>query len=92
MDPTTGLSERERAVLDFEREWWRRRSAPTQADAIRIELRLSKARYYAVLDGLLDSSAALSYDPLLVRRLRRHRTDRRRARFTGEPTRRRQPR
>jgi hypothetical protein len=88
----SGLSDRERALLAFERAWWQRQSPPTKADAIRLELRLSTARYYTLLDGLLDSPDALAYDPLLIRRLRRHRSDRRRARLTGEPSRRRQPR
>lgn len=87
-----GLSDRELAVLEFERHWCQRTAAATKADAIRLELRLSKARYYALLDGLLDSPAALAHDPLLVHRLRRRRTERRRARFTGEPTRRRERR
>lgn len=98
MDPTanpgaTGLTDRELAVLAFERDWCRRQDVvATKADAIRLELSMSRARYYAVLNGLVDSPAALAHDPLLVRRLRRQRADRRRARFTGVPTRRRQGR
>ncbi|MDA8032647.1 MAG: DUF3263 domain-containing protein [Actinomycetota bacterium] len=88
----TGLTDREQAVLAFERDWCRRQGPATKADAIRLELSMSRARYYALLDRLVDAPAALAHDPLLVRRLRRQRTDRRRARFTGVPTRRRQGR
>lgn len=82
------LTDRQRALLDFERHWCRRRATTTKAEAIRAELSLSRSRYHAVLAELLDSPAALAHDPLLVRRLRRRRAARRRARFTGEVARR----
>jgi hypothetical protein len=76
-----GLSDRDRAILDFERSWW---SEPgSKAAAIRRRLRLSPARYYELLRLLLSSSEAASYDPLLIRRLRRHQARRRRARIEG---------
>jgi hypothetical protein len=77
------LSERDRAILDFERSWWRE-SGPKE-QGIRERLDLSAARYYQLLNELLDDPEALAYDPLGVRRLRRLRDRRRRARFEGRP-------
>jgi Protein of unknown function (DUF3263) len=76
-----GLSRRERAILEFERGWWR--ETGTKRRAIRARLGLSASRYYEVLDHLIDDPDALSHDPLLVRRLRRDRAARRRQRFEG---------
>ena len=75
------LSARERAILDFERSWWRL-PGPKEA-AIRAHLGMSGTRYYRLLGELLDEQAALTYDPLTVRRLRRLRDHRRRVRFEG---------
>ena len=75
------LTDRERAILDFERSWW---SEPGRKElAIRERFDLSTTRYYELLNELLDSAEALGYDPLVVRRLRRLRDRRRRARFEG---------
>jgi len=75
------LSERDRAILDFERSWWAE-PGPKEV-TIRERFDLSPTRYYQVLNELLDSEDAMEYDPLLVRRLRRLRDRRRRARFEG---------
>ena len=76
-----GLSERDRAMLDFERTWW---SQPGPKESgIRDRFGLSPARYYRLLAQLLESQEADDYDPLVVRRLRRLRDRRRRARFEG---------
>ena len=75
------LSERDRAVLDFERSWWTH--AGPKESAIRQRLQLSATRYYEVLNGLLESPDAIAYDPLVVHRLRRRRELRRRARYEG---------
>jgi hypothetical protein len=75
------LTARERAILDFERGWWRL-EGPKEA-AIRDRLRMSGTRYYRLLGELIDRSAAVDYDPLTVKRLRRYRDHRRRARFEG---------
>ena len=77
------LSERDRAILDFERSWWTE-SGPKEV-GIRTRFELSPGRYYQLLGELLDSADALAYDPLVVRRLRRLRDRRRRARFEGRP-------
>lgn len=72
------LAELERRMLDFEARWSGRLGA--KEAAIRAEFGLSAARYYQVLDALIDSTAALRRDPILVRRLQRLRDDRARAR------------
>lgn len=76
-----GLSERQRAIIDFERTWWTE-PGPKEV-AIRNTFDFSPTRYYQILGGLLDSRDADAYDPLVVRRLRRVRDRRRRARFEG---------
>ncbi|KWW98063.1 DUF3263 domain-containing protein [Carbonactinospora thermoautotrophica] len=73
-----GLSERDRRILDFERQWWR--SAGAKEQRIRELFDMSATRYYQVLNALLDRPEALAYDPMLVKRLRRIRSTRRRAR------------
>ena len=76
-----GLTERDRALLDFERSSWMEPGAKT--DAIRDRLGLSPTRYYQLLAALVTSPDAERYDPLLIRRLRRLQTNRRRARVEG---------
>ncbi len=84
------LSDRDRAILDFECGWWLE-DGPKEA-AIRSHLGLSASRYRELLHRLIDEPEALAFDPLLVRRLRRLREERRRTRFegrsAGEPPRR----
>ena len=75
------LTERERAILEFERSWWAE-PGPKEL-AIRERFDLSATRYYQLLSELVDSDDALEYDPLVIRRLRRMRDRRRRARFEG---------
>lgn len=75
---TPGLSERDRAVLDFERQWWR--YAGAKEHAVRDLFDMSATRYYQLLNALLDRPEALAYDPMLVKRLRRLRASRQRAR------------
>ena len=77
------LTDRDRAILDFERSWWTE-SGPKDT-AIRERFELSGTRYYQLLTELLDEPDALEYDPLLIRRLRRVRERRRRARVEGRP-------
>ena len=76
------LTDRERAILDFERSWWVAAEG-SKEHAIRSTLDLSSGRYYEILNLLLDVSAAMDYDPLVIRRRRRIRDERRRARFEG---------
>lgn len=77
------LSEQETAILDFERGWWL--EGTSKQSAIRDRLGLSATRYYQLLGAVIDDPAALDYDPLLVRRLRRTRLERRRVRVGGRP-------
>jgi hypothetical protein len=72
--PPTELTDGERELLDFEKQWWRRPGAKEQAIHDRFDL--SPTRYYALLNALLDRPAALAYDPVLVNRLRRLRAGR----------------
>jgi hypothetical protein len=75
------FSARDRAILDLERSWWRL-PGPKEAQ-IRARLDMSRTRYYQRLGELMEMPAALAYDPLTVKRLRRYRDLRRRARFEG---------
>jgi hypothetical protein len=73
-----GLSQRDRAILEFERHWWKYAGAKEQA--VRDNFDMSSTRYYQVLNALIDRPEALEADPLLVRRLRRLRASRQRQR------------
>jgi hypothetical protein len=75
------LEERWREILDFEREWWKA-SAPKEV-AVRDRFGVSSARYYQLLNRLIDRPDALQYDPMLVQRLRRLREARRMKRFAS---------
>jgi hypothetical protein len=79
-----GLDERSRAILDFERGWWRFAGAKEQA--IRETFDLSSTRYNQLLNALIDDDAALAHDPMLVRRLRRLRATRQRQRAERRTT------
>ena len=72
------LSERDAAMLDFERQWWKYAGAKEQA--IKEPFDMSATRYYQVLNALIDTQEALEADPMLVKRLRRLRASRQRAR------------
>jgi Protein of unknown function (DUF3263) len=72
------LTDRERELLAFERQWWRYAGAKEQA--VREAFDISATRYYQLLSELIDLPAALAHDPMLVKRLRRLRETRRRDR------------
>jgi hypothetical protein len=72
------LSDREREMLAFERQWWRYAGAKEQA--IREQFGISATRYYQALNNMIDRPEALAADPMLVKRLRRLRSGRQRAR------------
>ncbi|MGH9164075.1 MAG: DUF3263 domain-containing protein [Acidimicrobiales bacterium] len=75
------LSRREQDLLDFEGQWW---TVPGPKElAIRARFALSARRYNQLLADLVESPDAAAYDPLVVRRLRRQRDQRRRARYEG---------
>jgi hypothetical protein len=73
------LTEREQAILDFERTWWT--ADGVKESMIAEQLGIEGTEYYRVLNELLERSEALAYDPLVVRRLRRLRERRRRDRL-----------
>ncbi len=73
------LTDRDKAILDFERSWWAEPGVKERA--IRDRFELSATRYYQLVGELTASEEAMSYDPLLVRRLRRMRDTRRRLRY-----------
>ena len=73
------LTDRELAILDFERTPWE--VAGSKESAIRERFGISPSRYYQIRDSLLDRHDALEYDPLLVRRLRKSRIKRRSIRY-----------
>jgi len=64
-----GLSELEIRILDFEASWWR--YAGAKEAAIKELFELSAARYYQLLNDLIDRDDALAASPMLVKRLRR---------------------
>lgn len=66
------LNAEDRAILGFERGWWT--EPGLKIERIRTDLGISPSRYYKRLAELIDSRAALEWDPLLVRRLRRRRS------------------
>lgn len=72
------LDERSQRILDFEREWWKYAGAKEQT--VRERFDVSPTRYYQLLNAIIDDDAALAYDPMLVKRLRRLRSARQRQR------------
>jgi hypothetical protein len=79
MEEAGGLDERSTRILDFERDWWLQ--AGPKERAIRAQFGYSAARYYQLLNRLIDTPEAMGYDPMLVKRLRRLRAARRKQRF-----------
>jgi len=72
------LTERDAAILDFEDSWFT--SSVPKEQAIMERFSMSSARYYQQLNALIDEPSALAHKPLLVKRLRRMRTQRQAAR------------
>jgi hypothetical protein len=68
------LSERDQRILEFERQWWRNTGA--KEEAIRAEFSLSAARYYQLLNAVIDLPDAVRADPMLINRLQRAREER----------------
>lgn len=65
------LSKRDRAILEFESQWWR---YPEPKDrAVCDYVGVSATRYYQALRRLTDDPEALRVFPLVIRRLRRMR-------------------
>ena len=72
------LSDRDQAILGFERQWWKYSGA--KEAAIRELFDMSSTRYYQLINTLIDTPEALEFDPMLVKRLRRMRSSRQAAR------------
>lgn len=75
---TSGLSEQQLALLDFEKSWWSLDGS--KESEIRDRFDISPTRYYQLLNALIDSPDALAHDPLLIKRLRRLRESRQKER------------
>ena len=67
------MNDLQRAILEFEGQWWR--LPGNKEAAIREQFDLSPTRYYQILTRLLDDPAALEVSPTVVNRLRRLRGD-----------------
>lgn len=67
-DDGDALTEQERAILEFEHQWWRYPGA--KESAIFEQFGMSFVRYAQVLNQLIDRPAAMAADPRVVRRLR----------------------
>ncbi|HTT90670.1 MAG TPA: DUF3263 domain-containing protein [Acidimicrobiales bacterium] len=76
------LCDRDRAVLDVERNWWL--DGRSKTEVVRARLRMSLSRYNQLLGELLANKDAEAYDPLVVRRVRRAK-ERRRWALMGAP-------
>lgn len=77
-ESSLALSERDAMILDFEDEWYL--AGSSKEVEVLDRFGLTNARYYQILNALIDTQAALEYRPLLVKRLRRLREQRQRAR------------
>ncbi|WP_431711178.1 DUF3263 domain-containing protein [Glutamicibacter uratoxydans] len=84
MNPDSELDERSQQILAMERLWWKYAGAKEQA--ITKQFSVSPANYYQLLNQLIETDAALAYDPMLVKRLRRLRTTKRRVRTGNNST------
>jgi hypothetical protein len=65
------LTDRQQAMLVFERQWWKHAGA--RDTAVRDLFGCSPARYRTELDALVEQPAALAFDPLVVKRIQRRR-------------------
>ena len=70
-----------RELLEFERSW--RAADGSKPRRIRERFHISMTRYQQLLGRAIDRPEALAFDPMLVRRLRRLREDRRRRRVAA---------
>ena len=79
---TTGLSEFEVKMLEFERSCWRH--AGVKESSIKELFNLTPPAYYQLLNNLIDREAAVMAEPILVKRLRRLRDSRTQARSSSK--------
>jgi len=67
------LTDRERAILDFEAKWWRHKGA--KEDVILETFGLDANGYTLVINDLIENPESLEYAPQTVKRLRRRRDE-----------------
>ena len=79
---SSGLSELEIKMLEFERTWWRHAGA--KESSIKELFNLTPPAYYQLLNNLIDREAAVMAEPILVKRLRRLRDSRTQARSSSK--------
>jgi hypothetical protein len=68
------LTDRERAILDFEARAFQ--YAGYKEQAIRDTFDLTATRYYQLVNALIEEPAAIAYQPVVVKRLQRLRETR----------------
>lgn len=76
MNPDSELDERSQQILSLEKLWWKYAGAKEQA--ITKQFSMSPTNYYQPLNQLIETDATMAYDPMLVKRLRRTRSTKRR--------------
>ena len=69
------MSAREVELIEYEGSWWK--EPGNRADVVAKRFGLTLDEYRDVIDVLIDTEAALTHDPLVVRRLRRQRDNKR---------------
>ena len=79
---SSGLSELEIKMLEFERTWWRHAGA--KESSIKELFNLTPPAYYQLLNNLIDRPEAVMAEPLLVKRLLRVRQQRNTARSSSK--------
>jgi len=68
------LDERSKQMLEVERLWWQ--YAGAKEARVRERFGITMTTYYQQINAMIDTEAALAYDPMLVKRLRKRRRTR----------------
>lgn len=69
------FTDEHRAILDFERSWWK--YAGAKEAEVHARFAMTATRYYQVLNWVIDQPEAIVHDPLTTRRLQRLRDQQR---------------
>lgn len=80
-DPDAVNPERATAMLAFEATWFT--EIGDKAELIRARFGCTETEYNLDIGRIIDDPTSMEIDPLVVRRLRRHRDRRRRAKLDG---------
>lgn len=67
------LTDQDKKIFAFEREWLGRRSPGAKETAIRATFGVSTATHHQRVNALIDRQDALAHDPYTVNRLRERR-------------------